>query len=57
MAVRVSPVILASLVVVACNFDQAGLDPPPTTMNFPIAIELYQPDPAMPASTAREPSI
>lgn len=50
MAVRLSLVILASVVVAGCNFDQAGLDPPPTTMNFPIAIELYQPDPAMPAS-------
>ncbi|MCA9610013.1 MAG: hypothetical protein KC619_30665, partial [Myxococcales bacterium] len=37
---------LASIGAAACNFSQAGLDPTPTTMNFPIAIELFQPDPA-----------
>ncbi|MEQ8454572.1 MAG: hypothetical protein RLO52_41780 [Sandaracinaceae bacterium] len=27
----------------ACNFDQAGLDPPPRTLNFPIAVALSEP--------------
>ncbi len=34
----------------ACNFEQAGIDPGPATMNFPIAVELYQPDPSVAAS-------
>ncbi|MCB9591380.1 MAG: hypothetical protein H6719_01500 [Sandaracinaceae bacterium] len=46
MHVRVSLALLASIGAAACNFSQAGLDPTPTTMNFPIAIELFQPDPA-----------
>lgn len=27
----------------ACNLDQAGLDPPPRTLNFPIAVALSEP--------------
>lgn len=44
------PLALAASLAVACNLDQAGIDPTPSTMNFPIAIELYQPDPSVPAS-------
>lgn len=47
---RVSLAALAvSTLVSGCNFTQAGTDPVPGVLNYPIAIELYQPDPTLPA--------
>lgn len=42
---------LALALLSACNLDQSGIDPTPNTLNFPIAIELHQPDPSVPADT------
>jgi len=46
MRARLTLAALALLAASACNFTQAGIDPDPGAMNFPIAAELYQPDPA-----------
>ncbi|MBX3269993.1 MAG: hypothetical protein KF729_07010 [Sandaracinaceae bacterium] len=50
MADRLTPALLALSLCAACNLDQAGIDPRPATMNFPVAVRLYQPDPTIPAS-------
>ncbi|MGE0785757.1 MAG: YncE family protein [Sandaracinaceae bacterium] len=44
-----SAALSSALLLVACNFTQAGIDPPASTLNFPIAIEL---SPARDASGA-----
>lgn len=50
MRARLTLASLALFAASACNFTQAGIDPDPGVMNFPIAIELYQPQPDQPAS-------
>jgi len=44
-----SALAIASTLASGCNFDQAGIDPTPGALNFPIALELTQPDPTAPA--------
>jgi len=50
MRARLTLAALALFAASACNFTQAGIDPDPGVMNFPIAVELVQPDPAAEAS-------
>jgi len=50
MRARLTLASMALFAASACNFSQAGIDPDPGVMNFPIAIEVHQPDPDAAAS-------